>query len=161
MPKVSEMADNQLDDLLHRGYRYALSLTHDADSAQDLLQESCLRITRRGGPWQIHYLITTIRNGYIDGYRRAQKIEFSSLDHLDIMGDIDVQLTSLDPTLEAALAQLRFEERELLYLSIMEGYTASDLAALMDKPRGTILSTLHRAKRKLRELLSEVEAVGQ
>jgi len=154
-PQPPQESGELIDELLNRGYRYALSLSHDDDVAQDLLQEACLRISRRNGPWKIQYLITTIRNCYIDGYRRAQKVDFSSIENLDLMGDSDVCLTSLDPALETALAQLRLDERELLYLSIMEGYTASELAKLMKKPRGTILSTLHRAKNKLRAFLTQ------
>jgi len=149
-----EQESDALGDLLNRGYRYALSLAHDADMAQDLLQDACLRLSRRGGPWKVGYLITTIRNCYIDGYRRSQKFEFSSIDNLNLVGDVDVYMTSLDPQLESALAQLRIEERELLYLSIIEGYSAGELAKLTEKPRGTILSILHRAKKKLRGILT-------
>ena len=88
---------NGLDDILHRGYRYAFSLTHDDEMAQDILQEACLKISRRGGPWQIPYLVTTIRNTYFDSLRRSRKIEFEPLDDLDFMGDIDIILTSFDP----------------------------------------------------------------
>ncbi len=151
---MTNSADD-LDELLHRGYRYALSLAHDCEMAQELLQDACLKISRRGGPWQIRYLITTIRNGYIDSYRRAKKFDFYPIDEFDLIGDIDVVLTALDPQLEAALAQLREGERELLYLSIMEEYSASELAALTERPRGTILSTLHRAKQKLRTFLTQ------
>ncbi|MEM7343606.1 MAG: RNA polymerase sigma factor [Chloroflexota bacterium] len=150
---MTNNSDN-LDDLLQRGYRYALSLTHNDDMAQELLQEACLKISRRGGPWQIRYFMTTIRNSYIDGFRRSKKVEFYPLDDIELIGDLDITLTSFDPQLESALAKLGDTERELLYLSVVEGYPASELAQLTDRPRGTILSTLHRAKQKLRVLLN-------
>lgn len=145
---------DDLGDLLDRGYRYALSLAHNNEAAQDLLQDACLRISRRGGPWNIRYLITTIRNRHIDVHRRAQKIQFSSLDDFDLMGEVDVTMSSIDPQLEAALAQLNDDERELLYLSVMEGYSAGEIAKLTKRPRGTILSSLHRSKKKLERLLT-------
>ena len=140
MPK---QPDN-LDDILQNGYRYALSLTHDSQLAQDLLQSVCLKISKKGGPWEIRYLIRSIRNGYIDNLRRSRKLDFYPIDDIDLVGDVDLMLTSFDPELESALAQLREDSRELLYLSIVEGYTASELAELTQKPRGTILSILHR-----------------
>lgn len=146
---------NELDDLLQRGYRYALSLAHDHEMAQDILQTACLKISRRGGPWHIGYLTTTIRNSYIDDFRRSQKLSIDPVDDMDLIADIDIPLTTFDPQLEAALAQLRDHERELLYLSVVEGYPARELAELTEQPRGTILSLLHRAKRKLRVLLTQ------
>ncbi|MEM7133527.1 MAG: RNA polymerase sigma factor [Chloroflexota bacterium] len=146
---------DEFDELLHRGYRYSLSLTHNSEMAQDILQEACLKISRRGGPWNVRYLVTTIRNTYIDQYRRASKLHFIPLDDADLVDDIDITLHLVDPQLELALAQLRDEERELLYLSAVEGYSASEIAKHTKRPRGTILSALHRAKKKLQKLLIE------
>ena len=69
----------ELEQLLQRGYRYALGLTHERARAEDLLQEACLRISKRGGPWRLAYLCTVVRNVYIDEYRRGQKIRFNPL----------------------------------------------------------------------------------
>ena len=146
---------DELDDLLQRGYRYALSLTHDNEAAQDILQSACLNICRRGGPWYIGYLITTIRHSHIDTLRQTQKLNVYPIDDMDLIGDIDIALTSIDPQLEAALGYLREDERELLYLSVVEGYPARELAELTERPRGTILSLIHRAKQKLRLLLTQ------
>lgn len=155
---MTNRPDN-LDDLLDRGYRYALSLTHNNEAAQDLLQDACLRISRRGGPWNIRYLITTIRNRHIDDHRRASRLDFTELNDSSLIGDIDVNFTSFDPQLEMALAELRDDERELLYLSVMEGYSAREIAKLTNRPRGTVLSLIHRAKKKLERYLSESESV--
>jgi DNA-directed RNA polymerase specialized sigma24 family protein len=63
----------------------------------------------------------------------------------------------LDPELASALQQLRPDERELLYLSAVEEYSANEIAKLTHKPRGTILSILHRTKKKLRQILAKEE----
>ncbi|MEM7800916.1 MAG: RNA polymerase sigma factor [Chloroflexota bacterium] len=148
--------NDDLEEILQSGYRYALALTHDSQMAQDLLQQACLSISRRQGPWNIRYLITTIRNAHIDHIRRAQKLRFYPLDEeLEFVGDVDMMLSSFDPQLESALARLPEDTRELLYLSVVEEFTASELANLTERPRGTILSILHRAKKQLRGLLSQ------
>lgn len=146
---------NNLDELLNRGYRYALSLTRNSDVAQDILQDACLRLSRRGGPWNIRYLNTTIRNRYIDQQRRAAKLDFGPLNETDLVDELDLSILLVDPQLEAALDLLRSEEREILYLSVIEGYSASEIAKLTKRPRGTILSSLHRTKKKLAKLLNE------
>jgi RNA polymerase sigma-70 factor (ECF subfamily) len=55
--------------------------------------------------------------------------------------------------LTKALDRLNPEERSALYLSAAEGYTAQEIADLFGKPRGTILSMMFRAKKKLQRLL--------
>ena len=52
--------------------------------------------------------------------------------------------------LEHHLVCLRPIEREVLFLSVVEGYTADEIAAMQSTVRGTILSMLSRAKKKIR-----------
>ena len=52
--------------------------------------------------------------------------------------------------LSAALAELSPGERELLFLAVIEEYTAVEIARLTGRPRGTVLSSIHRTKQKLR-----------
>ncbi len=149
------VSDPQLEELLNRGYRYAFSLAHDHHIAQDLLQEACLKLSRNGGPWNIRYLVVVIRNGYYDSLRRGNTIADESIEDLHLIGDLDIDLPSFDRELEDALEKLKPGTREMLYLSVVEDYTAQELSHLLDAPRGTILSKLHRAKTLLRHLLNQ------
>lgn len=150
-----------IDDLLDRGYRYALSLAHDAAEAEDLLQDACLSILGAGAKWERSYLFATIRNRFIDRYRRNRKILFLSLEAEDgVSEDVkdenwDSADVLLNGQLDRALASLRAEERETLFLAVVEGYTAEEIAELTSRPRGTILSLLHRTKAKLRDVLGK------
>lgn len=154
-----------IDDLLDRGYRYALSLAHDAAEAEDLLQDACLSILGSGAKWERSYLFATLRNRFIDRYRRNRKIMFLSLEaEDDVSNDVkdenwDSADVLLNGQLERALASLRAEERETLFLAVVEGYTAEEIAELTSRPRGTILSLLHRTKAKLRDVLGKTGRV--
>lgn len=150
-----------IDDLLESGWRYAFSLSHDAAEAEDLLQDACLSILSSGAKWQRSYFFATIRNRFIDRYRRNRKILFLSLEvEHDVPDDVtDENWKSsdvlLNGQLDRALASLRAEEREALFLAVVQGYTAEEIAELTSRPRGTILSLLHRTKAKLRNLLGK------
>ncbi|SRR5712691_2670814 len=155
-----------VDALLDRAYRYAFSLAHDAAEAEDLLQDACLSILASGGPWERSYLFATVRNRFIDRYRRNRKILFLSLDrHDDREEDQPAELNWEAPDvlrnglLDRALSLLRAEERETLFLAVIEGYTAEEIAELTARPRGTILSLLHRTKAKLRQLLGKQQVL--
>src|SRR5260370_5851423 len=160
-----EMPDD-VDALLDRAYRYAFSLAHDAAEAEDLLQDACLSILASGGSWQRSYVFATIRNRFIDRYRRNRKILFLSLDRDDNCSEeepTDLNWEAPDVLqnglLDRALGSLRAEERETLFLAVVEGYTAEEIAELTARPRGTILSLLYRTKAKLRDLLGRQQVL--
>jgi len=50
---------------------------------------------------------------------------------------------------------LRETEREVLFLSVVEGYTADEIAKLTGSTRGTVLSLIHRSRLKLRNVMAE------
>lgn len=149
-----------IDELLDAGYRYALSLTHDVTKAEDLVQDASLALLASGGSWERAYFFATVRNRFIDRYRRSRKVLFVALepDEGRAAGAPDLTWEAPDVLetgqLEKALGKLRTEEREALFLAVVEGYTAEEIGKMTDRPRGTILSLLHRAKKKLRELLA-------
>jgi len=147
---------DELDDLLQRAYRYALALTHDPSLAEDLVQEACVSIARRGGPWQAGYMFAAVRSRFIDGCRRNGVVAFERIGEMDFAGPEAID-TTLDGTLERALARLKPADRELLMLAIVEEYSTKEIAALTGRPLGTVLSSIHRAKLKLREWLSPLK----
>jgi len=154
----------EMENLLNVGYRYALALTHDANEAADLVQDAVVAILRAGGPRKPGYLVRTIRNRFIDTCRRDQLVVMQPLDQVDeaaALAALDEPLELGETELGPALATLRPQEREALYLTCVEGYTARKVADLTGRPRGTVLSLIHRARKKVRDFLAgEQEASG-
>ena len=62
--------------------------------------------------------------------------------------------------LEKALGTLRPEDRETMFLFAVEGFTAQEISDMTGRPRGTILSVLHRVRHKLRAELESVNVEG-
>ncbi len=158
----------ELDELLERAFRYALSLTHDRHQAEELLQDACLALSRRNGPWRIDYLISVIRNRHIDLYRHNSRLKQRPLREIDrahgngqLNGQVNGQVNGPShDALSAALAELSPGERELLFLAVIEEYTAVEIARLTGRPRGTVLSSIHRTKQKLRLALRRRDHQG-
>ena len=148
-----------LDELLNRAYRYALSLTHDEDEARDLVQDASLSVARRGGPWHAGYVLTAVRNRFLDLRRRPaifdRDADETALGDPDNGSAPDSVAPFAADALQGALGHLREDEREVLFLHAVEGLTASEIGALTERPRGTVLSLLHRTKKKLRARLGE------
>lgn len=144
------MSSEPLAVLLQHGYRYALSLTHDPSKAEDLLHEAWIAVLRAGGPLKKGYLFSAIRTRFLNQNKRERLVPFVPLDEFR-----EETLTPSGPhfdqeNLETALSTLRPVEREALYLSVVEGYTAEEIAKRTKQPRGSVLSLIHRSKQKLR-----------
>ena len=145
----------ELEDLLNRGYRYALSLTHNKDDAFDLVQSTYLKLLEKSKPLVISYLIATLRNLYIDNKRR-EGLKLKWQNQTSKTTSYEPNFT-VEPFLEKILSELPVREREIIFLSIVEEYTAQEISDLMNIPRGTILSILSRTKQKLKTKLEEKE----
>lgn len=54
-----------------------------------------------------------------------------------------------------AMARLAPDERQMVLLSTLWGYTMREIAEMMDLPQGTVSSKLHRTLKKLRRMLGD------
>ncbi|MEO8033505.1 MAG: RNA polymerase sigma factor [Acidobacteriota bacterium] len=161
--RKSDRSTDNLNELLDRGFRYARSLTHDRYGAEDLVQDAAMAMLGRDADWEQPYFFATIRNRFIDRYRRDRRVMFVSLEAETDDGRSErsgVPHQDFEPLdsfeaahLHQALGALRDDEREALFLAVVEGYTAEEIGRFTRRPRGTVLSMIFRAKRKMRDAL--------
>jgi RNA polymerase sigma factor (sigma-70 family) len=146
-------------------YRLAYRFTGARDTAEDLVQELCVRLLPRTaelqaleqpGPW----LARSLHNLFIDQVRRQSRSPVDTVDELpevaaDAPGPAELAAANLTlERVEAALAQLPADQRAVLAWHDIEGYTLEELAESRDLPLGTLKSRLHRARAALRRLLA-------
>lgn len=143
----------EIEELLNQGYRYALALTKDDDLAFDLVQNSYLKIVEAKAPMTIGYLIKTIKFGFIDQQRR-KNVKLKWL-RRRTTPEVSRPHNSVEPYLEDVLNKLPTKNREILFLWVVQEYTAKEIAELLEMSRGTILSILKRTKDKLKIQLTE------
>lgn len=151
-------------DLLQAGYRYALSLAFNHHDAEDLVQEAWVRVSRLHGSVEHKSLLyVTIRNIFIDQYRRKNLVLIESLEDYQEAGseDVNFEFAINADQINVALHALRVEEREVIFLNAVEGYTAQEIAGLTKRSRNTILSLMHRGKKKLVALLCDLQQEGK
>lgn len=140
-------------------YRYAFSLCNDPDLSFDLVQQCCEKLLNHKNP-VINidkYAMTILRNQYIDNYRR-KKLELvvdSQLKHQDSITEQDVikDLESYfidEQHVDILLEKLDDSERELVFLWAVQELTMSEIAKLLNLPRGTVLSKMHRLRKRLK-----------
>ena len=139
-------------ELAQAGYRYALSIARHHQDAEDLVQQAWMKLARAYGKVEgTPVLFRAIRNLFYDQRRRSKIVQFEPLDSHPENGKTEPKGVSLD--MELLMSKLRPEESEALFLSVVEGYTASEISSRTGSPRGTILSHIHRARQKLAKAL--------
>ena len=140
-------------DLLNKLYRYSYTFAGDDDKAYDLLYSSIekfLRSNHSDNPEA--YIKRIIRNQFIDECRRNKIIQYEQIDDQSVT-DIDFKsiesiIINSDMT-EQIFNFLEPDEREILYLWAIEEYTTSEISIQLERPKGTILSKLHRMRKRI------------
>lgn len=141
-------------------YRYGYALCNNQDDAYDLLQYALEKYLHKPAGYNnardnntnnLAYVRTTMRNRFIDEYRKStrfpeEEYDDSSLVAIDETTLEDVVVAQLD--LEIIWKELNTVEREVLYYWAIEGMTAQEIAEQVDVPRGTVLSRLYRIRKK-------------
>ncbi len=143
----------------HREYvlRVALRFVHDRDLATDVLQDTFLYLLRKFPPtgegFQLTARLTTFLYPVAKNYATttARKTERSAgtgettPDELPAPED-----HAADDELDAALAGLTDDRREVLVLRFADDMSLNEISSALDIPLGTVKSRIHLAIRDLR-----------
>ncbi len=159
--------------------RWALVKTGSAQDAEDVTQETMIRVSKyihqfasRGKITTWAYQITS--NAVADHYRRARR-------HLALLGeeaDVEsqqpetpVHTDAIDDSMAAGLVRAFFDElpekqREVFHLVDLQGYRSSEIAEMLGMKPTTVRGHLLRARRFIRKKILEanpslVEAYGR
>ena len=133
--------------------------------AQESVQETFLSLwssarrfrPRRGS--ELTFVLTVARRRMVDQIRREARFANS----VPLMGDEVDQTLDGEARFEAELASIRVRpllamlsenEREILSLSLYEGYSHSEIAERLNMPIGTVKTRIRRSLIRMREALN-------
>ena len=176
---LARRGDRDAADLLARrcrrpAYVLALHLLRDPDDALDVAQDALLRLfttlhrirpDRPVRPW----LLAIVRNRARDLLRRRKVRRHRPLAADDPVGgvelrsaaplpDADAERSELQARVWRAVGTLSDDHREVLVLRDYQGLTYDEIAGVLNVPRGTVMSRLHRARKTLRRRLEDHDA---
>lgn len=149
-------------------FRTALGLVGNKDDAYDISQEAFMRVYKSAGTYNeaqpfLPWFYTIIANLSRTWLQRRSKRENQTVDIEDISfllvaeGTPESRLIMKETIarLRQALMQLPFADREIITLQHFRGMSYDEIATLLKIPRGTVMSRLYYARKKLATLMRE------
>lgn len=170
-----DLLDRLIEQYQHRLLRYLTYLTGHRELAEDLFQETWIRVLERGHQYDgkhefSTWLFSVARHLTIDSMRKKNPVS------LDGLLDNDEDRAPLDPPdtrpsaleittqhehaerISLALASIPAEYREAVILRFQEGLSLNEIAGVTGAPLGTIKSRLYRGLNLLLPLLKGAQA---
>jgi len=160
----------------NRLYRFLLRLTRQPAEAEDLFQQTWLRVAERHRQYDPRHsfeawLFTVARNLAMDHLRRArpQSLEVASDDgitqaeHLPSAGPTALERLLARERAErvlAALQDLPVPYREILVLRFEEEMKLEEIARVVDAPLSTVKTRLARGLERMRRHLASAASEG-
>jgi RNA polymerase sigma-70 factor, ECF subfamily len=146
--------------------RAAISITRDSAVAEDLVQETLLRAWRffdrfdqgtNCKAWLFRIMLnlsTRVREKRTAESISSVPLDETHADHASTGGDFLQQLL-----IRRAFEALPQDQRSVLHLAIVDGFTCKEIAELLSLPMGTVMSRLSRGRASLRDHLAGQELV--
>lgn len=155
-----------------RVYRLAYRLSGNQHDAEDLTQETFIRVFRSLASYQpgtfegwLHRITTNL---FLDLARRRSRVRMEALpeDAERIPGgapspDQVYAASHLDPDLQAALDELPPDFRAAVVLCDVEGLSYEEIGATLGVKLGTVRSRIHRGRQALRTALERRHRVAE
>ena len=168
-----------------RAYRLALRVLRDEEQARDAIQEAFLKaylnLARFEGRSSFYtWLYRLVMNLCLDLKRRDRSARYVDLPE---PGDLErivgsdaaeeekgwqahregpvqaLERRELRSAMGHAIDQLPASARETLLLREVDGLSYAQIAEALEIPKGTVMSRLHYARRRVQELLRESEGI--
>ncbi|MGG4217784.1 RNA polymerase sigma factor [Paenibacillus jamilae] len=134
---------------------YLLRIVHNKQDAEDLLHECFIRFIRAAPDLPEDrirfYLLRIAKNLAIDVIRKRKKMEEFILRkeqiyyHWDIF-DFEIQ----DEVNRILLMASNTEQRTVLQLRVLQGYSIKETAKILNKSENSVKSSLHRASKRIK-----------
>jgi RNA polymerase sigma-70 factor (ECF subfamily) len=150
-------------------YSVIVSVVRDSGTAEDLVQETFLRVWNRIqgfeagrgalGPW----LLAIARHRAIDHVRSMSSrmdrssFRFDAREHPSLFVDMEGDVLNSDRVriIRQALAKLNENQRRVIELAYYEGLSQTEMAERMGQPLGTVKTWVRSALKNLRDDLGE------
>ncbi len=160
--------NDPLHALTHEAYTLAFQMSGKREDAMDILQDAATKALSHDNapsrnssefrPW----FFKVVRNRALDQLRRQQRFIHEPVVAESLPGttrdnpEDSFEQEQLSKQIQQALQKLNFQQREIVMLKDYHGFNYAQIAEVLDIPKGSVMSRLHRARMALRSLLADI-----
>ena len=166
------------DKYHRRAFAVAMGVVKNQDDALDAVQEAFVKVHKNihkfeGSSSFYTWLYRIVMNSSIDHVRRTSRRKSLSFDERQLHEESDVtgdgalvpNVTDANPgkaalrrelgsAIEAALQELPEHHRAVIVLREIEGMSYEEMAQVLEVPKGTVMSRLFHARKKMQDSLA-------
>jgi RNA polymerase sigma factor (sigma-70 family) len=159
--------ENALLELRKKLRFYALSLTSDAEKADDLLQETMLKALTNRDKFATDtnfkaWVYTIMKNTFINDYRKGVKSK-KSFDNSSSTYQGILTIDGNEPSPDSTIGTIEIvrtisgleDEYRIPFTMFLDGFKYKEIADELDLPLGTVKSRIFFTRKRLGKMLSE------
>jgi len=144
---------------MHSAYYVALAHVRNQQDALDISQEAFIRAFRRIKKFDLErpffpWFYKILKNLCIDHFKKRRRLNEVPLEKVRILktGHEDREMKD---ALWKGIEELPPEQKEVIILRYFRQLSYKEMADILDKPAGTIMSSLYYAKKRLKGIVGE------
>ena len=155
---------NSCADLYSDGvYRFILKNIKDKDTAQDIVQESYVRMWERVKEISYEkaraYLFTTAYHTMIDHIRKNQRLSSMDDNYSEVHDDSPGTYNDLKEVINEAVAKLPEIQRSVIMLRDYEGYSYEEIGEILQLNESQVKVYIFRARTFLKQYIGSLDLV--
>ncbi len=147
-------------------YAFILSMTLSKEDAEDLLQETYIRIRgachlyrKQGNP--MAWMMKIAKNLFLMKQRTERKTTIVDIDnYANKLSLNQIPATEDRILLEELFKKVIQEDRDIIIMHVIMGMRHKEIAEILNLPVGTVLSRYHRSMKKLKQFAGSSDERG-
>lgn len=151
-----------------RVFRYLLARVNDADLAEEMTAQVFLQLIQKVGRYRIApkdnatifaaWLYRLAHNKMIDILRKLRRNSHVGIEYAERVAEYDSPIDAIEEQIDfeqllSKLQMLNEQQRQVIVLRFLEGYSIAETAEILQKSEGAIKALQHRSLENLRRLL--------
>jgi RNA polymerase sigma-70 factor (ECF subfamily) len=144
---------------MQSAYYVALAFVHNHQDALDLSQEAFIRAFRKIKKFDTQrpffpWFYRILKNLCIDHYKHRRRLSEVPLDNVRILA-VEHEDREMKKALWKGIDELPHEQKEIIILRYFRQLSYQEIAEVLDKPIGTVMSSLYYAKKRLKGIVGK------
>ena len=142
-----------------KAYYIALSFVHNSQDALDISQEAFIKAFRKIKKFDnrrpfFPWFYKLLKNLCLDFLKRSRKMEEVPLNGVQIL-KTEKEDREMKKILWEGIGCLPIDQREIILLRYFQQLSYQEIADIIEKPIGTVMSSLYYAKKHLKKILEK------